>query len=71
MKTPDSRPRFQSATRHYHRYREENRDGWSDWVDGTKKTGPSHRGRRARWLLAIGGVLGVASLLGVVFLKVL
>ena len=71
MKTPDSRPRTPSATRHYHRYREENRDGWSDWVDGTRKPGISTRSRRIKWSLAVGGVLGVAALLGVVFLKVL
>lgn len=71
MKTPDSRPRFQSATRHYHRYREENRDGWSDWVDGTKKPGKSKHPGRWKWLLAVSGVVALASLLGVIFLKVL
>ena len=60
MKTPDSRPRFQSATRHYHRYREDNRR-WDDWIDPTRKPGSK---RRALWL-AVAGVLaasGVACL---------
>lgn len=71
MKTPDSRSRFQSATRHYHRYREENRDGWGDWVDGTRKSGKSKHPGRWKWLLAVSAVVGLAALLGVVFLKVL
>lgn len=71
MKTPDSRPRFQSATRHYHRYREENQDGWNDWVGGKKK--PVKSGRSGLWkrLLAVVGVLAVAALLGALFLNVL
>ena len=71
MKTPESRPRIQSATRHYHRYRPENQDGWSDWVDGKKKPGKSGRGGRWKWLLALVGVLGIAVLLGALFFKVL
>lgn len=47
MKTPDSRPRFQAATRHYHRYREEN-SRWDDWIDPLKKPGRSRR----RWWIA-------------------
>lgn len=71
MKTPDSRPRNPSATRHYHRYRAESSDGWSTWVDGARKPGKPKRGDRWKWLLAAGGVVGLATLLGVVFLKVL
>lgn len=71
MKTPDSRPRFQSATRHYHRYREENRDGWSNWVDGTKKAGKSKHPGRWKWLLAVVGGVALAAMLGAIFLKVL
>jgi len=62
MKTPDSRPRFQSATRHYHRYREENRDGWKDWVEGSKSGSGSRRGRR-RWILATLIGLGATGLI--------
>lgn len=71
MKTPDSRPRIPSTTRHHHRYREENRNGWSDWVDGTRKPGKPKRGGGWKWLLAAGGAVGLATLLAVVFLKVL
>jgi hypothetical protein len=59
MKTPETRQRFQSATRHYHRYREERR-GWSDWIDPEKNGGPP---RRLKWwllsalLVAITGAL--------------
>ena len=63
MKTPSSRPRFQSATRHYHRYREENPDGWSDWVEGSKKPRkPGGPGRKKWIVIAVLGT-GVASLL--------
>ena len=62
MKTPDSRPRFQSATRHYHRYREENRDGWKDWIDGSKSGSGSRRARR-KWILATLIGLGATGLI--------
>ncbi len=62
MKTPDSRPRFKSATRHYHRYREENRDGWSSWIDGSKP-GPNGRGARRKWMLATLIGLGATGLI--------
>lgn len=62
MKTPDSRPRFKSATRHYHRYREENRDGWSRWIDGSKQ-GPNGRGTRRKWMLATLIGLGATGLI--------
>lgn len=65
MKTPDSRPRFKSATRHYHRYREENRDGWSRWIDGSKP-GPSDRGTRRKWMLATLIGLGATGLIAAV-----
>jgi hypothetical protein len=71
MKTPDSRPRIQSATRHYHRYRPENQDGWNDWVGGKKKPAKSGRPGRWKWLLAVVGVIAIAGLLGVLFVKVL
>jgi len=71
MKTPESRPRIPAATRHYHRYRAENRDGWSEWVDGKKKPAKSGRPGRRKWLLALVGVLGIAGLLGAFFFKVL
>ena len=62
MKTPDSRPRFKSATRHYHRYREENRDGWSRWIDGSKP-GANGRGARRKWMLATLIGLGATGLI--------
>lgn len=71
MKTPDSRPRNPSATRHYHRYRAESRDDWSAWVDGARKPGKPKRGGPWKWLLAASGVLGLAALIAVVFLEVL
>ncbi|HEY1121849.1 MAG TPA: hypothetical protein VGE67_09620 [Haloferula sp.] len=46
MKTPDSKPRFQSSNRHYHRYREDNRD-WNEWVDLAPKPGSR---KRALWI---------------------
>lgn len=71
MKTPDSSPRFRSATRHYHRYREENRDGWNTWVDGKEKPARFKIGARLKWTMVIAGALGVAGLLGAVFVNVL
>jgi antibiotic biosynthesis monooxygenase (ABM) superfamily enzyme len=71
MKTPDSGPRFRSATRHYHRYREENREGWKNWVDGQSKPARFRRIGQWKWLIAIVGVLGVALLLVTVFFKVI
>lgn len=65
MKTPDSRQPFKSATRHYHRYREENRSGWSDWVDG-RKSGTSPRSPRwKRIILTLGG-LCASGLIGAI-----
>jgi hypothetical protein len=43
MKTPETRPRFQAATRHYHRHRTDSR-GWDDWIDPAKKPGSRQRG---------------------------
>ena len=71
MKTPDSSPRFRSATRHYHRYREENRDGWNKWVDGKGKPAGRRIGGRWKWFLGIGGAVAAAGLLGAVFFNVL
>jgi hypothetical protein len=65
MKTPDHRPRFQSATRHYHRYREDRRD-WADWIDPVKKSSSKRRG----WWLAALVVLGVAAVIGSVWYQV-
>jgi hypothetical protein len=48
MKTLQPRPRFQSATRHYHRHRADNR-GWDDWIDPTGKPGTF---RRKLWISA-------------------
>jgi hypothetical protein len=67
MKSPDSRPRFQSAKRHYHRYREQQQGGWNDWVDGGKRP---KRGRspRQRILMAVAAaLLGLIALLGAAF----
>jgi hypothetical protein len=58
MKTPDSRPRFQSATRHYHRYREENRDGWSEWI--TQKP-TARKGKRWIWLTSATAICGLVA----------
>jgi len=57
MKTLQSRPRFQAATRHYHRHREENRD-WKDWVDPEGRPGIS---RRKLWISATAVVLTTAT----------
>ncbi len=65
MKTPSSRQPFKSATRHYHRYREENRSGWNDWIDGKK---PASAQRFARWkwvILTLGGICA-SGLIGAV-----
>ncbi len=70
MKTPDSGPRFRSATRQYHHYREENHEGWNNWVDGKGKPPRFKIGGRLKWTLVIVGALGVASLLGAVFVYV-
>jgi hypothetical protein len=56
MKTPDSRRHFQTATRHYHRHREETR-GWDDWIDAEKKPGRSRR----RWWIAAAISLAAAA----------
>jgi hypothetical protein len=48
MKTPETRSRFQTATRHYHRYRPDNR-GWEDWIDRPSKPSPW---KRALWISA-------------------
>ncbi|TAE76877.1 MAG: hypothetical protein EAZ65_03305 [Verrucomicrobia bacterium] len=37
MKNTDSRPPFQPTRRHYHRFREEDQDGWATWVGGTRR----------------------------------
>jgi hypothetical protein len=47
MKTLQPRPRFQAATRHYHRYRADSRGDWEDWVDPAKKPGTF---RRTLWI---------------------
>lgn len=65
MKNPSSRQPFKSATRHYHRYREENRTGWNDWIDG-RKTGPAPRGARWKWIVATLGGLCASGLIGAV-----
>lgn len=54
MKTPDSRPRFQAATRHYHRHHGGQRD-WNDWIDPVRKSG------RARFGWRLAGVLVFAA----------
>jgi len=59
MKTLQTRPRFQAATRHYHRHREDNR-GWDDWVDGARKPGTS---RRRIWIAASVVVLMSAAVM--------
>lgn len=59
MKTPEAKPRFQSSNRHYHRYREDNRD-WNDWIDPAPKPGSR---KRTLWistsavLVALGAAL--------------
>ncbi|WP_193213463.1 hypothetical protein [Luteolibacter marinus] len=54
MKTPDSRPRFQSSNRHYHRYRQDQPEEWRTWIDGSHGT-PGRRRRSTtlgRWAIA-------------------
>jgi hypothetical protein len=55
MKAPDSKPRFQSSNRHYHRYREDNRR-WDDWVDSSPKPGPR---KRWRWISTLVFLIGM------------
>lgn len=65
MKTPDSRQPFKSATRHYHRYREENQSGWSDWIDG-RKSGTAPRNSRWRWIMLTAACIGASGVIGAV-----
>ncbi|MCW1922542.1 hypothetical protein OKA05_08245 [Luteolibacter arcticus] len=62
MKTPETRPRFQSANRHYHRFRSDNR-GWDEWIDPARKPGSS---RRMLWIAAT-VVLATASVVVLLF----
>jgi hypothetical protein len=73
MKTPDSRPRFESKKRHYHRYQEEDRDGWNRWVGGNRKPGggpPSLRRYRA-WGIALLATLALGGLIGLLYYQLL
>jgi hypothetical protein len=58
MKTLQPRPRFQAATRHYHRYRADSRGGWDDWIDPARKPGALRRGL---WIAASVIVLVTAT----------
>jgi hypothetical protein len=60
MKTPESRPRFQTSTRHYHRHREESSRDWEDWIDGERKPG---RSRRGWWIAAAISLAATAGVL--------
>ena len=55
MKTPDSKPRFQSSNRHYHRYRVANRD-WNEWVDLAPKPGAR---KRTLWISTSAALVAV------------
>ena len=67
MKTPDSRPSFRSNKRTYHRYREDNADGWNRWIGDNKRPGGLSGFWRKRrvWII---GVLALAALGGLVWL---
>lgn len=58
MKTLQPRPRFQAATRHYHRYRADSRGEWENWIDPARKPGAF---RRWLWITASAIVLVTAS----------
>ena len=57
MKTLQTRPRFQAATRHYHRHRADQR-AWDDWVDPAGKPSTS---RRTVWISATAVALTTAT----------
>lgn len=67
MKSPDSRPRFQSAKRHYHRYREQQQGGWNDWVDGGKRPKRGGGPRKGTLVAVAAALLGLIALLGATF----
>ena len=60
MKTLHTRPRFQAATRHYHRSRPDTRGGWDEWVDLGKRPGVRRRGL---WAAAMGLLLTTATVM--------
>lgn len=67
MKTPDSRPRFQSAIRHYHRYREEQHD-WDLWTEGNQKPIPAEAKNRSvkqvlTWIISSTFFIGLLVLI--------
>ncbi len=65
MKTPESRDRFQSSSRHYHRHRvEDENEAWNRWIEGAE--GRKRKGSRkvavvALWLLTAAAFLGVVG----------
>lgn len=67
MKTPESPPKFRSNKRTYHRYREDNADGWSRWIGEHQRSGglPGFWRKRRAWVI---GVLALAALGGLVWL---
>jgi hypothetical protein len=73
MKRTDSRPPFESKRRHYHRYQEEDRDGWKRWVGSNRKPGgelPSLRRFRV-WGIALLAVLALAGLISLLYYQLL
>lgn len=73
MKRTTSRPPFESKRRHYHRYQEEDLDGWKRWVGSSRKPGgrvPSLRRFRI-WGIALLAILALAGLIGLLAYQLL
>ena len=63
MKKPEAKPPFQSSTRHYHRYREDNRD-WNEWIDVAPKLGSR---KRTLWISTSAVIIAAGAALLFVF----
>ena len=55
------------ACDHYHRYREENQDGWSEWISPSKKSA-GRKSRRWIWLAAAVAACGSVTWAAIAFL---